>query len=194
MEYIQNISAPNICLSGGADGADLEWGKCATSVGHRVIHWSFPGHSSQAPEDQLIRLNDQELRMSDEALENAAKALGRSLPRRPTVARLLRRNYYQVAWSEACYVVTFMREGEEQAQAPGGTTWATTMFSQLYPDSRSLYVFDQNQNVWLQWNGESWDVIETPPRPKGVWTGIGARALQQNGKDAIWKLMNCISD
>ncbi|RGP70987.1 hypothetical protein FSPOR_3674 [Fusarium sporotrichioides] len=194
MNYLQNKTSSNVCLSGGADGADMEWSNCAASVGHQVIHWSFPGHSSQAPDDQIIRLSDEELEISHTAIENAARALGKSPPRRPTVARLLRRNYYQVAWSEACYAVTFVSEAGDDAKSPGGTVWATTMFSQLHPGSRSLYVFDQIRGVWLQWQGESWVVIETPPRPTGVWAGIGARALQQNGKDAIRKLMGCVTN
>ncbi|KAG8672487.1 hypothetical protein FPOAC2_05880 [Fusarium poae] len=194
MDYLQNSTNPNICLSGGADGADMEWGNCAASVGHQVIHWSFPGHSSQATQDQLIRLTDEELKIGNAAIENAARALGKSPPRRPTVSRLLHRNYYQVAWSEACYAVTFVPEAGGHAHPPGGTAWATTMFSQLHPDNHSLYVFDQIKNVWLQWQGESWVVIESPPRPAGIWAGIGARALQQNGKDAIRKLMGCTVD
>ncbi|CAG1977402.1 unnamed protein product [Fusarium graminearum] len=193
MEYLQNTTSPNVCLSGGADGADLEWGNCAASMGHQVIHWSFPGHSSRALEDQLVRLDDEELKIADRAIENAAKALGKTPPRRPTVSRLLRRNYYQVTWSEACYAVTFFPETGGHAQPPGGTVWATTMFSQLHPGSQDLYVFDQIRGVWLQWQGE-WVVIETPPRPSGVWAGIGARDLQQNGKDAIRKLMGCTTD
>ncbi|KAM0347321.1 hypothetical protein ACHAPU_004840 [Fusarium lateritium] len=186
MDFLQTISNANVCLSGGADGADLAWGECAAMTGHEVVHWSFPGHSSQAPESQLIRLTDEQLQASDEALEAAAKALGKSPPKRPNVARLLRRNYYQVAWSQACYAVTFMQNGD---QAPGGTIWATTMFRQLHPENRQLYVFDQSREVWLQWNGESWDLIDMPPPPTGVWAGIGARHLTQSGHDAIRKLM-----
>ncbi|KAM0202090.1 hypothetical protein ACHAPQ_010494 [Fusarium lateritium] len=188
MEYLQTISNSNVCLSGGADGADVAWGNCAAKVGHGVIHWTFPGHSSQAPEDQLIRLDDEQLKAGVEALQDAAKVLGLSPPQRPTVSRLLHRNYYQVAWSQACYAVTFMEQGR---QAPGGTVWATTMFRQLHPGNHELYIFDQNRDVWLQWNGESWDLIDMPPRPTGVWAGIGARYLTQNGYDAIRKLMGC---
>jgi hypothetical protein len=186
MEYLQDIKNRNICLSGGADGADIEWGNCADSIGHQVIHWSFPSHPSVAPENQLIRLTDEQLTQSDEALKNAAKTLDKSLPKRPKVSRLLRRNYFQVAWSEACYAVTYF-EGE--MQAPGGTVWATTMFTQLHPGNQNLYVFDQLRGVWLQWIGESWLEIKSPPRPCGIWAGIGARALQPNGRDAIRKLM-----
>ncbi|KAF4454378.1 hypothetical protein F53441_3095 [Fusarium austroafricanum] len=191
MEYLQNIGNQDCCLSGGADGADLEWGKCAESSGHGVIHWTFPGHRSQAPEDQHVRLNDEQLKASNEALQNAAKALSLSMPQRPNVKRLLQRNYYQVAWSQACYAVSFMEDG---VQALGGTVWATTMFSQLHPESCDLYFFDQIEAIWLQWNGKSWDIIDSPPRPKGIWAGIGARSLLPSGRGAIRKLMGCTDD
>ncbi|KAF5679382.1 hypothetical protein FHETE_799 [Fusarium heterosporum] len=191
MEYLETISNANICLSGGADGADLAWGECAAKIGHEVIHWSFPGHPSKASESHLVRLTDEQLKASDEALQNAATVLEKSPPRRPHVARLLRRNYYQVAWSQACYAVSFLQNG---TQAPGGTVWATTMFSQLHPENRQLYLFDQIGEVWLQWNGESWDSIDMPPRPTGVWAGIGARDLLQSGHDAIRRLMGCTNE
>jgi len=45
---LDNVATP-ICLSGGAPGADLEWGLCARAAGHTVIHWSFVGHRTKAP-------------------------------------------------------------------------------------------------------------------------------------------------
>ncbi|KAH8664508.1 hypothetical protein BX600DRAFT_437053 [Xylariales sp. PMI_506] len=183
MERLQGLA--DVCLSGGADGADIEWGACAESIGHAVIHWSFPGHRSQAPESQIVRLDDEQLKLGNEALNNAAVALGKHPPRRPAVARLLQRNYYQVAWSKACYAVTIIKEDT----VPGGTAWATTMFAQLHPDNRDLYVFDQEQDAWFQFNGKTWDRIDSPPRPTGIWAGIGSRDLRQNGRDAIRKLM-----
>lgn len=77
---------------------------------------------------------------------------------------------------------------------PGGTAWATTMSSQLHPENRSLFVFDQERDVWLQFNGETWDQIDSPPRPTGIWAGIGTRDLKQNGVDAIRALMGCSRD
>lgn len=159
-------------------------------IGHKVIHWSFPGHQSQAPEDQLVRLDDEQLKLSDEALQNAAVALGKDPPKRPVVSRLLQRDYYQVAWSKSCYAVTVINENT----VPGGTAWATTMFAQLHPDNRSLYLFDQDRDAWFQFNGETWDQIDSPPRPTGIWAGVGARELKQNGRNAIRKLMGCPVD
>lgn len=188
MEHLEGVT--DVCLSGGADGADIEWGTCAASIGHRVIHWSFPGHGSQAPESQLVRLDDEALKLADDALRDAAAALGKNPPRRPAVARLLQRNYYQVARSEACYAVTAIRENV----VPGGTAWATTMFAQLHPGSHSLYVFDQEKDAWFRFDGGTWGRIDSPPRPTGIWAGIGSRDLKPNGRDAIRKLMGCLDD
>lgn len=184
MQFIQNVT--DVCLSGGAEGADIEWGSCAESVGHLVIHWSFPGHESAAPECRIVRLSDEQLKLGDEALRNAASALGKSAPRRPAVVRLLQRNYYQVAWSQACYAVTTIRDGT----IPGGTAWAITMFIQLHSDNHDLYVFDQEKNAWFEFNGKTWDKITLPPCPSGVWAGIGSRDLKPNGREAIRTLLS----
>lgn len=184
MEHI--TGAPHICLSGGAPGADLEWGTHATIIGHKVIHWSFDGHPSTAPPEQLIRLTDEQLAVSHEALVKAATFLGKSPPKRAAVSSLLQRNYYQVAWSNSCYAVGYLDDGMVQ----GGTGWAVAMFIQLHPDSRDLYVFDQVEGAWFQWDGANWDPIHVPPRPTGIWAGIGSRGLNQAGKMAIEEVMH----
>jgi hypothetical protein len=176
---------PNICLSGGADGADLEWGRCATAIGHELIHWSFPGHRSQATESQIVRLNDEQLKLGNGGLVKAAEKLEKDPPKRPMVTRLLQRNYYQVAWSQQCYAVTVI----DETKKPGGTAWATVMFAQLHPENRELYVFCQRKDAWFQFNGDGWDGIESPPRPSGIWAGIESRILEENGRRAIRKLM-----
>jgi hypothetical protein len=181
-------SMANCCLSGGADGADVQWGMCAGLIGHNVIHWSFSGHRSQAPEIELVRLNDAQLKEADEAIKVAAVALKKHPPGKPWVKSLIQRNYYQVAWSSSCYAVTTIKDNVVQ----GGTAWATTMFTQLHPGNHNVYVFDQDQDSWFQYNGSTWDQIEAPPKPTGIWAGIGSRDLKQNGKDAIRKLMDYV--
>jgi CO dehydrogenase/acetyl-CoA synthase delta subunit len=56
--------ADNVLLSGGARGADYEWGKNALKYGHQVVHWSFDGHNSSDPANSYI-LTDQELKEAD---------------------------------------------------------------------------------------------------------------------------------
>lgn len=73
--------------------------------------------------------------------------------------------------------------------APGGTAWAIAMFRHLHPGNCDIFVFDQVRESWFQFDGEKWEGIERPPRPTGIWAGIGARELQQCGRDAIRKVM-----
>lgn len=188
MDLLQGMT--DVCLSGGAEGADIEWGSCAEHIGHKVIHWSFPGHHSMALESQLVRLSDEQLKLGDEALQSAAIALRKSPPRRPNVLRLLQRNFYQIAWSQACYAVTVI--GDDGPA--GGTGWAITMFIQSHPESHEVYVFDQEKDVWFQYAGGTWKQITCPPRPTGIWAGIGSRELKENGKKAIRGLMDSSSD
>ncbi|KAL4966944.1 uncharacterized protein BDV14DRAFT_170405 [Aspergillus stella-maris] len=189
----KQASNPNICLSGGASGADLEWGSCASAAGHEVIHWSFQGHNTTAPENTVIRLSDEDLSLAESALSSATRVLGKSPPRKAGILRLLKRNYFQVAWASSCYAVTVIRDAEK-GERVGGTAWATTMFSLLHPESRSLYLFDMERDGWVRWDpaGEEWIEIESPPRPRGVWAGIGSRELSENGKMAIRRLMGCL--
>jgi hypothetical protein len=189
MQRLQGLK--DACLSGGADGADLAWGLSAENLGHAVIHWSFVGHPSRAPENLIVRLSEEELKLGDDALRQAAIPIGRKLPLGRPINPLLQRDYYQVAWSEACYAVTFM---ENNAVSPGGTAWATTMFTQLHPESRRLYVFDQTRGAWFQYNGDTFDQIDSPPRPSGIWAGVGSRNLLPNGREAIRRLMRYPDD
>jgi hypothetical protein len=126
-------------------------------------------------------------RIGNEALQKAASSLGRRISQRPEVTRLLQRDYYQVAWSQACYAVAEIKDNE----VPAGTGWTVKMFAQLHPGNHNLYVFDQMKNAWFRFNGNTWDNIDSPPRPSGIWAGIGSRDLQDNGRDAIRKLMGC---
>lgn len=182
-ELFQHMT--DCCLSGGADGADVMWGNQARLAGHNVIHWSFAGHRSKASEVELVRLDDLQLQVADDAIKVAAVALKKHPPGKPWVKSLIQRNYYQVAWSDSCYAVTTIKDNVVQ----GGTAWATTMFCQLHPDNHNVFVFDQDQDSWFKYNGETWDKIATPPKPVGIWAGIGSRDLKQNGKEAIRKLM-----
>jgi hypothetical protein len=182
----------DVCLSGGALGADLQWGMCAGMAGHTVIHWSFKGHRTTAPKQELVVLNAEQLLAADEALKAAAPKLlkgyrvGRPPDRNDSfVANLLRRNFYQVATAERVYAVTSIKDGIVQ----GGTAWATQMFMDRFNgDPCECYVFDQVADGWFKWNG-LWEAISSPPEPFGVWAGIGSRDLQQNGKAAIRALL-----
>lgn len=53
-----------------------------------------------------------------------------------------------------------------------------------------MWLFDQEKDAWFNWDGEGWVVMEgKPPKPEGVWAGIGSRDLKENGRRAIREVM-----
>ena len=93
-----------LCLSGGADGADVQWGMTADFAKHSVIHWSFLGHRTKAPESEVVILTQEQLDEADPYLMEAAKTLKRYWPpKNQYVRNLLRRNWLQVRDSDSCY-------------------------------------------------------------------------------------------
>jgi len=177
----------NICLSGGAEGADILWGKCAKATGFQVIHWSFSGHKSNAEKQDIFYLNDQQLEEADAACLQASKNLKRYFPpKNKFIQNLLRRNYYQVAWSDSVYAISTIQNG----MVMGGTGWAVQMFLDRHDNAPcNAYVFCQNECRWYKWDG-LWNTIYEPPTPSGIWAGVGSRDLKTTGKLAIEVLLN----
>lgn len=181
------FSNDNLCFSGGATGADLAWGRLAKAHGHSVIHFSFKGHKTDADPQEVYVLSEEELQEADEHLIKASKTLNRYFPaKKYFVANLLRRNYYQVKWTQSIYAVgTIGKSGRTGVN--GGTAWAIEMGLNL--NVPAIFFFDQDKGHWLKWNHSNHEWIKTQPTPPtGYWTGIGTRDLNETGKTAIEKL------
>jgi hypothetical protein len=175
-----------ICLSGGADGADMQWGMVAGKRGDMVVHWSFEGARSKAPYSEVAVLTLDQLMEADPYLERANKTMKRQFPpKSPFATNLLRRNWYQVRDSESLYAVSTIKKGMVQ----GGTAWAVQMFLDRFDSAPcKAYVYDQSDSTWYAWEG-LWTPIDTPPVPEGVYAAVGSRDLLANGKEAIRTLM-----
>ena len=175
-----------MCLSGGAEGADLQFGMTAGMAGHSVIHWSFANHKSDAPPQEIVVLTEEQLSDADEPCKKASASLKKYYPpKSPYVRNLLRRNWYQVAAAERVYAVSVIVDGIVQ----GGTSWATQMFIDRFDGgSCECYVYDQLEEQWFKWNG-LWEAVGSPPAPQGVYAGIGTRKLNNAGKQAIRSLL-----
>lgn len=192
----------NWCLSGGADGSDLQWGMTAGKAGHGVIHWGFKGHKSSAPKSEIVILPQSELDTADPHCAKANETLKRRWPPQwKNVGNLLRRNWFQVCFSESCYAVSTLKHVIPGASIPigaealnaivqGGTGWAVQMFIDLHDGNACpCYVFDQDAGYWFEWKGV-WVRIYEPPKPQGIWAGIGTRKIEFAGKLAIRTLMD----
>ncbi len=98
----------SICNSGGAEGADSLFGKCAHEIDHVVRHYAFPGMKSTC--SKLIVLEIDELLEADQYIELANETLHRRFPsNNPYINNLLRRNYWQIRDTRAVFAVAFIR-------------------------------------------------------------------------------------
>lgn len=184
----------NICLSGGADGADLQWGLQAGKAGHFVVHWSFEGHRSQAPEQELVRLTPEQLELANDAVKRANIYVQRNWPSRDErTNNLLRRNWYQVKDAESLYAISEM---DDKYKWTGGTAWAIQMYLDrfLYDEPMSkckAYVFDKKLLRWYTYTGSNWELMLCrPPTPSGIWAGVGSREISALVRVEIRKVMN----
>lgn len=181
----------NVCMSGGAEGADHAWGLMALDRGHSLIHWSFGNHKSTTNTNTKILTAD-DLKQADPFLKIASKSLKRSWPSKSEyVNNLLRRNYYQVRSSQRIYAVAKLSNDSSLLGISGGTAWACQMYvDRWYTETNfkeiELYVFDQNTNKWMQWI-EEWQEVSSLPCPHGVYAGIGSREITDAGIEAIFR-------
>jgi hypothetical protein len=177
-------------MSGGAVGADLQWGMCAGKAGHQVIHWSFDGHRTDAPAQEVVRIPHDLLILADEHLEIANKTLKRRLSYdKPWIINLLRRNYYQVGNSQSVYAVSTIKKG----MVEGGTAWAVQMYLDLHKDKPECFVFCQDANNWYSHQDSQWERIETPPslREYGrVWVAETSHKLAKKLYASLWGMSN----
>lgn len=180
-------------MSGGAIGADYVFGMLAEEKQHDLIHFTFSGHDCLQPKYAKI-LTDSELNVADAAARLAAKSIKRKYPSKSKfVNNLLLRNYYQVRWSDRVYAVAKIENDSSLLKISGGTAWACQYYVDKWYMSRKmmeceLYLYDMNTNRWLQWIEEWREVL--PPRPHGVYAGIGSRDITTEGVTAIYNLYN----
>lgn len=180
----------NWCLSGGAEGADLAWGTAARESGHKVTHFSFHDHRTNAPQDEVYRLSQNQLEAATPQCLKANLSLRRRFPPdREFVKKLLQRDWYQTESANSLYAVSHFDTRNKNVVA-GGTGWAVQMFLDRHARKTcSAYVFDQTICRWYHWIGV-WQPIYEPPRPLGVWAGIGAQNLNLVGRLAINVLLD----
>lgn len=187
------MNTENICLSGGARGSDLEWGKHAKAAGHKLIHYSFVGHRAEAREN-LHRLTPKQLLEADPYLVKAAPKLNKYYRsgRNPndydsSTPNLLRRNWWQVKDAERVYAISTIKDGIVQ----GGTAWAVQMFLDRHTlkngEAAECYVYDQETKTWNIWSTPmGWVTLHSRlPRPYGRYAGIGTRDINSHGLKAI---------
>lgn len=175
----------SILFSGGAPGAEAEFGARAERHGIEEVNFTFEGHKIARQRGVRV-LNHEELQNGDVSLEYVSRLMHRRYADAPTIRKVLQTLWYQVNSGQEIYVIGHILEDET---VRGGTGWGAE-FAKLC--NKPLHVFDQEKDRWFTWSGSSWN-----PRPNADppvithphFTGTGTRQLRDNGKRAIEELL-----
>ena len=173
-----------ILFSGGAAGAEAEFGTCAERHGVEEVNFTFEGHQ-QVRRRGLRALNHEELQAGDVSLEYLSRLMNRRYAGGITIRKVLQTLWYQVNSGQEIYVIgTILPDNTVR----GGTGWGAE-FAKLC--NKPLHVFDQDKDRWFKWGGAEWQPLaasEGPVIAHPHFTGTGTRNLQANGRAAIEQL------
>ena len=173
-----------ILFSGGAQGAEAEFGACAERHGIEEVNFTFDGHNDARRRGVRV-LNHEELQAGDVSLAYVSRLMHRRYTDSPTIRKVLQTLWYQVNNGQEIYVVGVILE---DGTVRGGTGWGAE-FAKLC--NKPLSVFDQEKNSWHSWSGEDWErrtSVNGPIITHAHFTGTGTRKMQANGSRAIEEL------
>ena len=176
--------AESILFSGGASGAEAEFGACAERHGVEEVNFTFDGHTIARHRGVRV-LNHEELLAGDVSLEYVSRLMHRRYTEGPTIRKVLQTLWYQVNNGQEIYVIgTILDDGTVR----GGTGWGAE-FAKLC--NKPLHVFDQDQDGWFRWTGSDWQRCSQQERPVIThphFTGTGTRNIRETGTQAIEEL------
>jgi hypothetical protein len=174
------IKTDFILFSGGAAGAEAEFGACAERHGIEEVNFTFDGHKDVRTRGIRV-LNHEELQAGDVSLEYVSTLMNRRYTDSPTIRKVLQTLWYQVNNGQEIYVIgVILGDGTVR----GGTGWGAE-FAKLC--NKPLFVFDQDKSGWFEWTGRDWKPhgSQAPRITHPHFTGTGTRQLQDNGRQAI---------
>ncbi len=170
-----------ILFSGGANGAEAEFGVQAERFGIEEINFTFEGHQILRTRGVRVLTRD-ELLKGDVSLAYVSRLMNRTYTDAPLIRKVLQTIWYQVNSGQEIYVVgQILRDGTVR----GGTGWGAE-FAKLC--TKPLVVFDQEKTRWVSWKEEKWVPFEGGGGPKIAhphFAGTGTRFLEDNGRLAI---------
>jgi archaellum biogenesis ATPase FlaH/stress-induced morphogen len=166
-------------LSGGAKGAEAEFGACAERWGMTEVHYSFEGHTFLQRARGVVKLTEEELKKGDFSLIYVGKRLNRVLSEIPLVRNVLQTIWHQINGASQVFVI-----GAIQADntVRGGTGWGAEL-ARLW--KKPLFVFDQAKRSWFRWSGTAWEIAPQPVIGAEAFAGIGTQNLTDDGREAI---------
>jgi hypothetical protein len=173
-----------ILYSGGADGAEHEFGVQAEAHGMKEVHFPFEGCDIARTRGVRV-LSREELCNGDVNLSCVSRRMNRTYSDAPRIRRVLQTVWYQVnAGQEICMIGKIL--GDKTVR--GGTGWGAE-FTKLC--NKPIFVFDQDAGRWVRWAEDRWVEVTDAGEPRirsPRFTGTGTRFLEENGRRAIREL------
>lgn len=167
-----------VLYSGGANGAEAEFGAQAQRHGIEEINFTFEGH--KIARDRGVRvLSREELLKGDVSLAYVSKLMHRSFTDAPLIRKVLQTIWYQVNSGQEIYVIGWI---QEDGTVRGGTGWGAE-FAKLC--NKPIFVFDQEKGRWFTWKEDRWADAGEPAIRHAHFAGTGTRFLEENGRRAI---------
>ena len=167
-----------ILFSGGARGAETEFGTNAEKLKIDEVNFTFEEH--QIVRTRGVRvLNHEELEKGDVSLTYVSNLMHRKYPNTPLFRKVLQSIWYQVNNGQEIYVIGKIMDDNT---VKGGTGWGAE-FAKLC--NKPLFVFDQDKSNWFLWKKGHWEETKTPTITHPHFTGTGTRFLADNGREAI---------
>ena len=170
-----------ILYSGGAQGSECEFGKQAEKTGVQEVNFTFEGHKISRSRGLRVLTTD-ELLKGDVSLAYIAKMMNRKFNTGKLFKKVMQSIWHQINCAEEVFVVGKILDDNT---VKGGTGWGAE-FSKLC--NKPLHIYDQEQESWFKWNGESWKPEKQPKIKHKNFAGTGTRFLNAKGKKAIKEL------
>ena len=172
-----------ILFSGAAKGAEAAFGAAAERRGIEEVNFTFEGHNDARTRGIRV-LTHLELKQGDVSLAYVSRLMNRTFTDTPLFRKVLQSIWHQVNNGQEIFVVGHILE---DGTVKGGTGWGAE-FAKLC--NKPLHVFDQVENAWKRWTGNSWVPESKPQITQANFAGTGTRLLQPNGTTAINELFD----
>ena len=165
-------------LSGGAPGAETEFGACAEKWRLGEETYSFAGRKTERTRG-LVELTAEELENGDVSDAYLKSHMGRTYPQTPLFKSVLRSIWHQVSTAAEVFSVGTVHS---DGTSTGGTGWAVELAKHWH---KPVYVFDQEKKAWFGWHDGHWILVDAPRVTRSRFTGTGTRFLTDEGRAAI---------
>ncbi|WP_461210480.1 hypothetical protein [Desulfocurvus sp. DL9XJH121] len=164
--------------SGGARGAECEFGMLAEKYGVEEVNFSFEGHTMDRARG-VRALTQDELALKDVSLTYVSRLMNRKFSSAPLFRKVLQSICWQVASGREVFVVGVI---QDDLTVKGGTGWGAE-YAKIC--NKPLYVFDQDKAAWFHWEQDAWIPVDAPVIESRQFTGTGTRFLNDAGKKAL---------